>query len=98
MQEGTTNKLRSCLDLIADFRAEKIQLKYLVDSLDGILLSIEEPLPQEFLSVWQDALFDLESIYALGKEKVLRNEIKEEIERLEQLISGFLMNQRDASL
>ncbi len=90
MQKVTIDKLLRVLSQIADYRAEKIDLNYLVKALEGILLSIEEPLPTEFLSAWQRTYINLETIYALGKESVLRNKINEELGNLEKLLSDFL--------
>jgi hypothetical protein len=95
MQQATIDKLRRTLDWIADYRAGNIGVKNLVDSLDGTLLSMEEPLPKEFVSKWEDAATNLEMIYALGKEGILKDEMMKEIDALQALISDFIMNQKD---
>lgn len=97
MQEVTANKLSRVLSQIADYQAGKIELRYLVNALEGTILSMEEKLPKEFLSAWQRVFINLETIYALEKENVLKNEIKDELEKLETLIADILPDSEDIS-
>src|SRR5689334_21876364 len=95
MQKISIDKLKRVLSQIVDYRAGEIRLNYLVNAVEGTLLSMEEPLPKDFLSAWQRVYINLETIYALDKESVLRNKINEELGKLETVISNFLANQED---
>jgi hypothetical protein len=90
MQEVTVNKLTRVLNQIADYRTGKIDLRYLVSVLEGTILSMEERLPKEFLSAWQRAYINLETIHALDKESAFKNKIQDELVEIEALISDIL--------
>jgi hypothetical protein len=95
MYEVTINKLTRVRNLIADFHAKKIKLGDLVEALEGTIQSMEEPLPKEFLSTWQDASINLEIIHRLEEENISEDKIDQEVERLETLILDLLDAQTD---
>lgn len=83
--------LQRILVLINDYKNNKINLKRLVDSLEGSLNSIEEKIPDEFTKLWYLHWGNLEIILALGIEIQSKEEILNELEKLEKIIQDYLL-------
>ena len=95
MHEQTLRKLASVLALINDYREQNIGLRYLVDSLEGTILSLEERLPERFYTIWDKSWSQLEIALALEQESVYRNVIQQELSNLEILLLEILPKQKD---
>jgi hypothetical protein len=90
MQEITIRKLSQALELISDYRNQNIGLRYLVDSLEGIILSLEEQLPQDFFDKWYEDWSELEIILALEQENLDKDKIEANLKNLETALLQFI--------
>jgi hypothetical protein len=90
MQEITTRQLSKALELITDYRKREIGLHFLVDSLEGIILSLEEQLPKYFYESWYEYWSELEIILALEQESSSYNKIDYELEKLKTFLVDVL--------
>jgi hypothetical protein len=82
--------LNRALIIIKRYRNNEIGLAYLVNSLEGSLTALEEQMPEEFLEKWFSYWGDLEIILSLEEEKQAQNAIYNDLQGLENLISGLL--------
>ena len=80
------------ISLIGNYRDGKASLRYLVDSLEGIIKSLEEQLPNIFYDDWYSHWGELEAFLTLGKEAQHGKEILEELNAMETLISKYAVN------
>jgi hypothetical protein len=95
MQEQTLRQLVRALALIHDYREQNIGLHYLVDSLEGTILSLEERMPESFYAIWDKSWSQLEIALALEQESLYQGEIQKELKNLETLLSETLLKQKD---
>jgi hypothetical protein len=97
MQEQTHRKFVRALELITDYRDHNIGLKHLVDSLEGILLSLDEPMPASFYSIWHKSWAQLEIALALEQEDAYQSDIQKQLENLERIIAENVSRANDDS-
>lgn len=68
MKEITLRNFITMLTIIGDYREKKIDLRRLVDSLEGSIDALEDKLPEEFYLEWHKHWNKLEVVLALGQE------------------------------
>lgn len=90
MQEITTRKLSKALELINDYRKREIGLRFLVDSLEGIILSLEEQMPKSFNESWYEHWSELEIILALEEENSNHIRIDYELEKIKTFLVDII--------
>ena len=90
--EHTARILLRAISLIGNYRDGKASLRYLVDSLEGSVKSLEEQLPNIFYDDWYSHWGELEAILALGEETQRGKEILEELNAMETLIGKYTVN------
>lgn len=89
MEENTIRIFRRMLSFMDDYRNHKIDLRRLVNSLEGSKNSVEEFLSEEFCSGWHKHWNKLEIILALGRENDVETIIME-IKSLEMHIKNAI--------
>jgi hypothetical protein len=93
MKEHTIRNLTQVLTLISDYRENKIGLRYLVDSLEGIISALEERMSDDFYTEWDRSWAALEIALALNQEESRSNKIQDKLNILELLITKTLSDQ-----
>ncbi len=76
--------------MLTDYRDGRLNLRYLIDSLEGSLTSIEEKMPDDFLKGFYEHWGNLEQWLALGLEEERRQEILTEVKSLEKFLSNYV--------
>jgi hypothetical protein len=74
-----------------DYKRNNISLGQLVNSLEGSINALEEKLPEEFYKIWYSYWGNLEITLALGIEIQAQNDISEDLEELEKIITKQLL-------
>ena len=82
--------LENMLNVIEDYRLNKIDLRNLVDSLEGSLSALEEKLPSEFYNDWYEHWGELEIILSLGIENARQEKISRKLIQIESLINNII--------
>ena len=90
MNDHTNRILERAKSFIMDFRHGKINLRNLVEILEGSINGIEERLPESFLAIWDDHWGNLEVHLALDNEQTERTAILDDLKCLEKAIVELL--------
>lgn len=90
MDQHTRRILGRALGLISDYQGGTVDLRCLVDGLEGSLNAVEEELLGSFYARWYAHWGGLEQILAGGAQGIRSVEIREETEALEALLNETL--------
>lgn len=91
MDETTLRIFKTMLTLIEDYRDNKIDLRWLVNSLEGSINTLEEIMSKEFFMGWHKHWNKLEVVLALGRDDEV-DYILTELKSLETLIDNMIKN------
>ena len=86
MTEHTERILHRMVKIINQYKNGEVTLPYLVNSLEGSISAIEEPLSEAFKEIWYKHWGNLEIVLALNEEEGKRNDILADLDGLEVLI------------
>jgi hypothetical protein len=86
MDVHTRNIIGKMATMLQEFKKRKVNLRALVDGLEGSINALEEKLPDSFYTKWYSHWGSLEQYLATGSEKQFKKEIIMEVEALEGLL------------
>jgi hypothetical protein len=92
MEETTIRNFNTMLTLIDDYRRHKINLRWLVNSLEGSINALEERMSTEFFLEWYRYWNKLETVLALGKDDEFEY-VLSQLRHLEVLIENTIKSQ-----
>jgi hypothetical protein len=100
MNDHTLRIIRRMIRLIDQYKEGSINLRTLVDGLEGSINALEEKLSEEFYAQWHKYWFELYMIYDLSvayhKPKLSSKDLAliiKDIEALRELLSSFQSEQ-----
>jgi hypothetical protein len=92
MIEHTKRMLNNMLLLITQYRSGNMGLLNLINSLQGCLSALEEPLPKSFYDAYYSQFINLDTISALDREGKEGDAIIESLTAIENILSDYIFN------
>lgn len=92
MNEHSNRILEQMIKIIEDYKTGNLNLRYLVDGLEGSISALEEKIPENFSKQWYDHWGALEEWLSLKLEEERKEKILQEIDSLEQLITNYIVD------
>jgi hypothetical protein len=93
MEETTLRNFKTMLTFLSDYREHKIDLRWLVDALEGSINALEEKMSGAFFLEWHRHWDKLEVVLALDKEDEVAI-VLTELNSLEMLIEKTINQER----
>jgi hypothetical protein len=96
MNQHTISVMTKMTQMLSEYEAGKLNLRYLVDSLEGSINVIEEKMPADFMNRWYEYWGDLEIILSSNEEEIYKKECINQSAELEKLLHEYIILRSDS--